>query len=46
MACELECGDIFIIQISYWWSIGTEPLSLTVCEIHPLKHIWETALTF
>jgi len=36
----------FIIQISYWWSIGTEPLSLTVCEIFPLKHIWDTALTF
>ena len=35
-----------IIQISYWWSFGTEPLSLKVCEIFPLKHIWDTALTF
>jgi len=35
-----------IILISYWWSIGTEPLSVTVCEMFPFKYIWDMTLTF
>jgi len=32
--------------ISYWWSFGTEPLSLTVFEIFASEYIWRTTLTF
>ena len=33
-------------SISFWYTFGNEPLSLTVFEIFASKYIWHTTLTF